>query len=337
MLRGVVLIAGLLVSAQADEAKPVTATVTVVEDPAATVAFEPDVAVVRRMVERGLNGFAGTTDTTAAWRTWVQAADVVGFKVTSAPGALSGTRLPVVRALVETLLAAGHDRGRVVIWDRRAVDLRAAGWFRLAEELGVRCVAAEDAGWSAAEFYESPILGRLVAGDLEFGRERQEQLGRKSHVTRLLKEELTKVVTVAPVLNHPMTALNGHLAGLALASVDNVLRFESDAAVLAEAVPEICALDSVLPRVVFGVGDGLVCQYRGADRTLLHYATPLNQLRFSRDVVALDALALEDVKRERERVKLAGEKPLKTDLYANAAVLELGVADLKRIEVRRVP
>ncbi len=315
----------------------VQSAVTVIHDPAAVVAFEPSAGVVRRMVDRGLCAFAGLADTGLVWRSLVASNDVVGFKVVSAPGALSGTRPVVVRALVESLLAAGHPAANIVIWDKREVDLHPAGWFRLAAELGVRCAASETVGWDPEKAYESPVLGRLVAGDLEFDRTDKTKVGRKSHVTRLLTREVTKVVSVAPVLSHNVTAVNGHLFGLAWAGVDNTLRFVNEGALLAEAVPDICALDDLMPRVVLGVSDALICQYRGEDQPLLHYAVSLNELRFSKDLVALDALALADVTKAREGLKYEGEKPVKTDLYLNAELIELGVADLKQIRVTRVP
>lgn len=315
----------------------VQAAVTAIHDPGAVVAFEPNPGVVRRMVERGLCAFTRTADTASAWRSLVSSNDVVGFKVISAPGATSGTRPVVVRALVESLMAAGHPGSRIVIWDKREVDLHPAGWFRLAAELGVRCEAAETAGWDQDKFYESPVLGRLVAGDLEFDRTERTKVGRRSHVTRLLTHDVTKVVSVAPVLSHNVTAVNGHLAGLAWAGVDNTLRFVNDGVLLAEAVPDICALDDLMPRVVLGVSDALLCQYRGEDQPLLHYAVALNELRFSKDLVALDALALADVTKAREGLKYEGEKPVKTELYLNAELIELGVADLKQIHVSRVP
>ena len=70
---------------------------------------------------------------------------------------------------------------------------------------------------------------------------------------------------------------------------------------------------------------------------MLHYALTLNELRFSRDLVALDALALDDVTRARTGVKYEGEKPPKTELYLNAELIDLGISDLKRIQVTRVP
>ncbi len=313
------------------------ARVVVVHDAAATTAFVPDTQVVRRMVDKGLIAFASKPDTTAAWHSLITAKDTVGFKVTAAPGAVSGTRPATVQALIESLIAAGHPANQIVIWDKRSLDLRAGGWTQLAKRLGVRCVASEDAGWDESKFYDSPLIGRLVAGDLEFGRKEEDHSGRKSYVTRLLTHDLTKIITVAPVLSHNVTAVNGHLAGLAWASVDNTIRFANDPARMAESVPDICALDDVIPRLVLAVSDALVCQYRGEELTLLHYTIPLNELRFSKDPVALDVLALADVERAREAAKVEGEKKMKTDLYSNAELIELGVADLQRIDVTRVP
>ncbi|HTH46395.1 MAG TPA: hypothetical protein VMB21_02685, partial [Candidatus Limnocylindria bacterium] len=313
------------------------ARVVTVHDAGATTAFVPDAQVVRRMVDQGLAAFTGKPEAGDAWRTLVTPKDVVGFKVTAAPGAVSGTRPATVQALIESLLSAGHPTNQIVIWDKRDVDLRAAGWRQLAQRLGVRCVASENAGWDEAKFYDSPLIGRLVVGDLEFGRKEEDHTGRKSYVSRLLTHDLTKIITVAPVLSHNVSGVNGHLAGLAWASVDNTIRFANDSARLAEAVPDICGLDDVIPKLVLAVSDALICQYRGEEETLLHYTIPLNELRFSKDPVALDVLALADVEHAREAARLEGERKMKFELYSNAELIELGVADPKRIDVVHIP
>lgn len=309
--------------------------VIAVRDAAATSNFESNPTVVRRMVDDGLMGLTGKASPAEAWRSLVAAPDVVGFKVCSAPGALSGTRPAVVAALVESLLAAGHAAERIVIWDKREVDLILAGWPTVAARLGVRWRAAAEAGWDETKSYESATIGRLVAGDLEFGRTENNRTGRRSYVSRLVTRDLTKIITVTPVLNHNHLGVNGHLANLALGSVDNTLRFEHDGARLAEAVPEICALDELLPRVAFGVTDALVCQYRGEERTLLHYAVALNELRFSKDLVSLDVLSLQDIEAARRINPTDGEKPSRTELYVNAELIELGVAQTNRIDLIR--
>lgn len=313
------------------------AEVFVVQDPTATAAFVPNLTVVRRLVERGIITLADKADITNAWHALIRTNDVVGFKVTSAAGEVSGTRPSVVRALVETLLAAGHPAKQIVIWDKRTVDLRQAGWQTLAASLGVRCRSSEEAGWdpNPDRAYEKPVMGRLVAGDLEFDQRQDLNAGRRSYVTRLLTQELTVVIPVTPVLAHNLAGVNGQLVGLALGSIDNSLRFQSNPALLAEAVPEICALDDLLSRVVFGVSDALFCQYRGEESLRLYDTVVLNELRFSRDPLALDALAVDDIVRAHKASPYAVGKLYETDLYVNAELLELGVSDLKRIDVKK--
>jgi hypothetical protein len=63
----------------------------------------------------------------------------------------------------------------------------------------------------------------------------------------------------------------------------------------------------------------------------LHYSAILNQLRFSRDPVALDVLSLQELARQRTLAKMQAVK-FESDHYDNAALLELGVSDLKRID-----
>ena len=314
------------------------AEVLVVQDPAATTFFVPNAPVVRRMVDRGITALSGKPTIGEAWSSLIRSNDVVGFKVTSAPGDVSGTRPVVVRALVESMKESGHAAEKIVIWDKRASDLRNAGWYSVAQELGVRCVASEDAGWDPdpERAYEKAVLGRLVAGDLEFNRREDLNAGRRSYVTRLLTKELNVVIPVTPVLTHNLAGVNGQLVGLALGSVDNSLRFLNNPNLLAEAVPEICALDDVLARVAFGVSDAMICQYRGEETVRLYNTVVLNELRFSRDAVALDALAQEDLTRARKSSPYAVDRQFETDVYVNAELLELGVSDLKRIEVRRV-
>ncbi len=311
------------------------AVVHVVEDIEATRAFEPVEPVVRSMVERGILALGRTNDVRAAWRRFVQPTDVVGFRVCSAPGPVTGTRPVVVRAMVQSLLASGHPPGKVVLWDKRASDLILAGHSKLAAELGVRWAATEEAGWDADHAYENPTVGRLLIGDLEYPRRDRADAGKRSHVSRLLTRDVTKIVLVTPLLNHNQLGINGQLANLSLGAVDNTLRFEQEGWRLAEALPEVCALDELFGKLAFGVSDALLCQYRGEDRTLLHYAVALNQLRFSTDPVALDILGIHDIERARAVQPVEGEKPIKTDLYFNAALQELGVANTNHIDVVR--
>ncbi|KAB2662461.1 MAG: DUF362 domain-containing protein [Verrucomicrobia bacterium] len=321
--------------APAVRAPSAPAVVHVVEDSRATKAFEADEAVVRQMVEEGLRALTSKPDSGAAWRALLKTNDVVGIRVCSGPGPVSGTRPAVVAALVRSLLAAGHPPRRIVLWDKRASDLLLGGYAAVADGLGIRWAATEEIGWDDAKSYDSPVAGRLMVGDHEYGRKPSKDVGRRSFVSKLLTQDVTKIIVVAPLLSHGHLGVNGQLANLSIGAVDNTFRFMNDVEMLATAIPEICALDDIAQRLVFCVNDALVCQFRGEENTLLHYAVPLNQLRFGFDPVALDVLALDEIRKARAAHPIEGEKEFKTDLYLNAEVQDLGVANPARIQMRR--
>jgi hypothetical protein len=313
-----------------------TARVVTVENANTIYDFQPNAGLVQKMVERGLTNFTGQATVTAAWHSLVSTQDVIGIKVFSTAGMLSGTRPAVVAAVIHSLLDAGVPAQHIIIWDKREDDLRAAGFFKLAAQIGVRAAGCVETGYDPTNFYQpdSAVIGNLVWGDLEFGM-KGEGIGRKSFVSKIVSRQITKIISVAPLLNREDTGVCGHLCSLALGSVDNTLRFEGDAGRLAVAVPEIYALPALGDRVVLNITDALIGQYEGGSRGLLHYSTVLNQLWFSRDAVALDTLAIKELDRER-RAYDAPEFKLNLELYVNAALLQLGVNDPAKIQVEKL-
>jgi hypothetical protein len=325
--------------AQADDNSPVRdpgrrANVVIVQDAGATDAFEPREDRVRSMVNRAVASVTAKPTVAEAWQSLVSTQDVIGIKVFSEPGPNSGTRPAVVAAVIRGLLAAGLPADHIVIWDKRQTDLRLAGFMKLAKRLGVRAAGSAEAGYDEKVFYETPLLGNLVWGDHEFGR-KGEGLGRKSFVSKLVSQELTKIINITPLMNHNEAGVAGNLFSLSLGSVDNVTRFEYDPERLATAVPEIYALPALSDRVVLNIVDALICQYEGEERSLLHYSKVLNQIRVSRDPVALDVLSLQELERQRQLTS-APEIKSRLELFNNAALLELGASDLKKIQVENI-
>ncbi|HEY5480683.1 MAG TPA: hypothetical protein VIL39_04330 [Verrucomicrobiae bacterium] len=311
--------------------------VTVTQDPEATDAYRPRPEKVRLMVNRAITNLTHKPTVPDAWRSLVSTQDVVGIKVFSAPGPNSGTRPAVVAAVVEGLLAAGLPPKHIIVWDRQITDLRLAGFAELSDRYGIRIAGSAQAGWDEKTFYnpDSPILGNLVWGDLEFGK-KGDGVGRKSFVSTLVSRELTKIINITPLLNHNEAGVSGHLYSLATGSVDNLIRFDSSPETLATAIPEIYSLPALSDHVVLSITDALICQYEGGERGLLHYSATLNQLRFSRDPVALDVLSIKELDHQRQMTSAPSIKP-NLKLYRNAALLQLGVYDLKEIQVDTLP
>lgn len=308
--------------------------VVMVENPQATVAFEARLNEVIPMVNSGVERITLKTNLSEAWLSLVSTQDVVGIKVFSSPGARSGTRPFVVEAVVKGLLAAGISPQHIIIWDKELADLRRAGYVTLAGRYGVRAMGSLDEGYDDKVFYESSVIGKLVWGDFEFG-SKDEKAGRKSFVSKLLTHEITKIINIAPLLNHNGAGVNGCLFSLSLGSVDNSMRFESQPNRMAIAVPEIYALPILCDRVVLNITDALIAQYEGEQLSLLHYSSILNQIWFSKDPVALDVLAVDELDRDRQAKNMPpGFK--NAELYQNAALMELGIGDVKRIKTELV-
>ena len=336
-----VVLAIWLIPARAADLSPPHSTnspsrVVIVEDPNAVTDFQPNAAAVQDMVTRGLTSLTGKPTIVEALRTLVTTQDVVGIKVFSAPGEISGTRPAVVAALIQGLLDARVPADHIIIWDRNMDNLRTAGFTKLAAQFGVRVAGAADAGYDPTNFYnpDTAIIGNLVWGDYEFGK-KGEGVGRKSFLSELVSRDITKIISVAPMLNDNDIGVYGHLYSLTMACVDNTLRFEGNPDRLAIAVPEIYALPSVGDRVALNITDALISQYEGGQRGLLHYSTVPDQLWFSRDPVALDTMALRELERQRHAARAPEFMP-HLEIYTNAVLLQLGVSDPAKIKVDKI-
>lgn len=335
MLAGICLLGAVLHVSGADftpfDESSARALVVISEDTNATSAFAPNKPVVQQMVDGGLLKLTGKKDLRTAWLQYVSPTDVVAIKVFSRPGGNSGTRPAVVEAVVQGLLAAGLPPTSIIIWDKRMVDLQGAGYGYLADQYHVGLQSSAQAGYDPRVAYTNSILGTLVAGDLDFDQDGA-TTGRRSYLTKLVTRTATKLISIAPLLNNNWAGVSGNLYSVAMGSIDNSLRFENDEKSLAQAVPEIYAFPQISDHCVLNITDALIGQYEGEETSLLHYSTTLNQIWISTDPVALDSLASQELDRERQANNLS---PLagNHELLQNAALLQLGVADLNRIRL----
>jgi hypothetical protein len=337
-------LAGWLLPAAAQEGLPLHATnsaarIVVAHDDQLLEAFLPDSERVAATFDRGLTHFCGQASVSAAWRSLVSTNDTIGIKVFSEPGPVAGTRPAVVAAMVRGLLAAGVPAGQIIIWDRHAANLRNAGFYELGRNLGVQVAGAAETGYDTNVFYlpDSPVVGDLVWGDTEFGLTNKNLgVGKRSFVSKLVSRQMTKIISVAPLINENAAGICGHFFSLGLGSVDNTRRFDGNPERLAVALPEIIALPSIGDRVALYVTDALLAQYQGGPAGYLQFTSVCDELWLSHDPVALDTLALKELMLQRRRLS-APILPANSAIYTNAVLLQLGVSDPARIQVERTP
>ena len=114
--------------AQEERPAPTPSVVYSIRDPAAIEKYRTDPAVVRRMVDRLLLSVTGQADVAKAWRSLVSPEDKIGIKISAAGGGLFTTHRDVVNAIVDGLVAAGHQRHDIVVWDRHLHGIKEAGY-----------------------------------------------------------------------------------------------------------------------------------------------------------------------------------------------------------------
>ena len=335
---GALPLVGLAQSSQSQllpEQRSTATRVVIVQNSEATDAFEPRLELVRPMIEHGLTALTGKSTVASAWLSLISTQDIVGLKVYCGPGAASGTRPAVVAAVIESLLKAHIATNHIIVWDKRLVDLKNSGFDELAAHYGVLMEACSAVPYDSKVFYENSLLGKLMWGDSQFGNE-SETVARKSFVSTLLTKRITKIVNITPLLNHHTGGVCGNLFSLATGSVDNVVRFETAYSRLATTVPEIYALPALGDHVALNIVDALICQYQGEQTTLLHYASILNQIRFSKDPVALDVLSIQELDKQRRAAGISLAHTNSMELFENASLLELGTSDPQNIRVEMV-
>src|SRR5260221_6119367 len=99
------------------------------ENPEVVQRFSVDGGRVRDMVDRALLKLTSAPDTGTAWtRLGITPKDVVGIKITTMGGPLMSTRRPIVQAICDGLQAAGLSPSHIIVWDKDARDMFAAGY-----------------------------------------------------------------------------------------------------------------------------------------------------------------------------------------------------------------
>jgi hypothetical protein len=173
------------------------------------------------MVRRGMLQWTGKTDVKGAWLSVVSPKDVVGLKV-------------LFRSRRQQRHAAGGGRGggagpfagRVALQQHHRLGQAPARFAAGRLHRPGQPVPHPPGGKFRCRLrrersrYTNSLLGTLVAGDLEFDLHGATS-GRNSYVSKLVTSNMTKIISIAPLLNHNLAGVCGHLYSPAMGSVDN--------------------------------------------------------------------------------------------------------------------
>jgi len=314
-------------------------------DPASlTTSFTASPAVVRRMVDSVVVAATGKRTVAEAWGSLVKPSDIVGIKVAASGGGVSGTKPAVVDAIVSGLQLAGVPAANIIVWDRNYEDLATAGYRSNPGGYRLRWIDPVG-GYDRKAAITAPVLGRLIWGDSQFGEKtgsrfadvigQGDQLSNKSHFSKILSHEVTKVINVPSLSESFLSGINGALANMTLTNIDNWRRFTRPPDFGDPYVAEIYADPMVHDKVVLNILDGLTLQFAGGPFPNPDSARQYFTVFASRDPVALDATALRLLEEYRLANRLPPLAPMAQHI-SSAEAMGLGNAKESDIETLRV-
>ncbi|PYI56693.1 MAG: hypothetical protein DMC62_02365 [Verrucomicrobia bacterium] len=296
---------------------PTPSVVYTMHDSDAIKDYKTNPSIVRTMVDRLLLAATGQPDVAKAWTSLVSPNDKIGIKICAAGGELFTTHHDVVNTIVDGLVAAGHPRSSIIVWDRSLGGIKDAG--------------------------SAPLIGKLVWGDFDYRADKvkmpilsdTENTSNVSHFSRIVSTEVTKIINVPVMSSSEMNGIAGCLYNVTIPNIDNWRRFSQGSRFGAESLAEIYSNQLISKKVVFNLMDGLVAQYAGGPQSQPNYAVHHATLYASKDPVALDAIALKRLEQWRVRASLPviGHT---ADYVGFASALGLGNAAANRIEIKNI-
>lgn len=312
---------------------------------------------VTAMVGRGMRELAGVSRTDDAWRVWFAPGDVVGIKVNAVgrPAAISSFAL--VDAVVSGLIQAGVTARDIIVFDRYQRHLHEAGYLTHLPD-GVHWDAPSvdwDPVQTALDGYDPAVYWEpaLPSGDACMP---QPCEVRRSHLCLIVSRYVNKVINLPVLKDHGVAGVSLALKNMSHGLVNNVARSHASPAssTCRTFIPDICAMPEIRRKVVLHILDGTRAVFDGGPLAPASTTWAHRTLYFATDPVALDRIGWAAVDAKRRAVGLPPVAEAKAHLFGEppptdrptalrqpqhitrAGDLDLGVADLARIDHRRI-
>ena len=289
--------------------------------------------IVRSMMEKGMQSLTKRDKLEDAWKEFVISDDIVGIKINPLSGPVLSTHRVVVDEIIAGLISAGVPENNIIVWDRFEEHLKRAGYeINVAEvarlrETGFRCYATDGQGPGYDEkiFYETD----------EDAKNRRDENGMRSFFSKIVTEQVTKIINVPVLKQHAVTGISLSLKNLAFGSVNNTIRFHPNPINCNPTIADICAEPTIKNKLVLNIIDGLLGCFDGGPGYKPEGTWQYNSLLFSADPVAIDRVGLEIIDAKRKETELGPMTSL-AKYISTAWRLGLGTNDLDEIDWEKV-
>src|SRR5436305_12539425 len=193
----------------------------------AIAGYQTNPRVVRAMVNRLILAATNQPDIAKAWGSLIAPNDKIGIKISAAGGELFTTHHDVVTAIIDGLVAAGHPRSSIVVWDRSLEGTKGAG-YKKSDGFELKAIPPR-VGYDAKAVLTAPLLGKLVWGDVEYISDGggtaplsdTENTSNVSHFSRIMSSDVTKVINVPVMSNSTTNGIAGCLYNMTIPNIDN--------------------------------------------------------------------------------------------------------------------
>ncbi len=265
------------------------------------------------LLTTALRTLSGQSDFAAAVRRYLPGG-TVGMKANCLAHQLNSTPLALADAFTAILVKTGFKEKDVVVWERSNRELASAGFALNVSGTGRRCVGTDATvvGYSE-EFYSSGEVNSLVS--------------------RILTEIVDVNVNVPVLKDHSVAGLSAGMKNM-YGAVNNPNKYHGNNC------DPYCAhvnnLEPIKSKNRLTVIDAVRVQYNGGPGYSEDYLAYYNGLVISDDPVAADRVGLEILEHLRA---INGQPTLERTgrpvrYLASAERLGLGIADIKKIELR---
>src|SRR5882724_2432142 len=218
--------------AQGPQPVPTPSVVYAVHDPDAIKDYKTNPRVVREMVNRLILATTGQPDVATAWASLVAPNDKIGIKISAAGGELFTTHHDIVNAIVDGLVAAGHPRSSIIVWDRSLGGIKGAGYRPGVDGYQLKAITPHD-GYNAKAVLSAPLIGKLVWGDFEYAGDitkepilsDTEHTSNVSHFSKIISSEVDKVINVPVMSVSETNGIAGCIYNMTIPNIDNWRRF----------------------------------------------------------------------------------------------------------------
>ena len=261
-------------------------------------AWDGDVlneSVVSEMLDKAMMKLTGRDTAKEAFKDFVLPNDVVGIKVNPLGGKLLSSHRIIVDKIIDGLYGAGVLKNQIIIWDRFANHLTAAGYEINQTDKDVRVFASDSpgVGYDDDVFYETEK-------DIKVRRENDSI---KSRYSKIVTQEINVIINVPVMKHHAITGVSGCLKNLAFGSVDNTRRFHSMPLNCDPAISDIFAHAVIKDKLVLNIVDGLLGAFDGGPMYDPDGVWKYGGIFVSRDPVALDQFVLDTINEKRAEAK----------------------------------